>query len=102
MSKEIYCFVTYTIDPAKYLDFLDYMKQAVEIAERLGATCLGHYRPFDNTSDEFYGSYCFPSWRSYRHFQDMVTDDPDCVKLCQWSRELDLIKGRDQKICKEF
>ena len=92
----ITCFLRYTIDPDKLLEFEHYARVWMRLIEKYGGTHHGYFVPGDglpSTEFSFPGIgaegpdniavalFSFPSVESYETYRREVANDPDCVAI---------------------
>ncbi len=72
------CYLKYTVDPFKLVEFERYAKLWIPLVEKFGGTHHGYFMPHEGASDVALALFSFPGLAEYEVYRARAADDPQC------------------------
>ncbi|WP_166269168.1 NIPSNAP family protein [Marinobacter caseinilyticus] len=83
----ITCYLNYTIDPYKVVEFEHYAKLWIPLVEKLGGQHHGYFLPSEGANNRAVALFSFPSLAAYEQYREASFADPGCVSAFQYAKD---------------
>jgi hypothetical protein len=81
------CFLTYTINPEKIIDFEEYGRIWIRLVEKFGGTHHGYFLPSEGACDIAYALFSFSSLAKYEEYRHASANDDECKNAIEFARK---------------
>ena len=73
------CYLRYTIDPYKIVDFEGYARMWIPLVNRFGGVHHGYFLPHEGANNIAVALFSFPSLAAYEQYRLKIHEDEDCL-----------------------
>ncbi|TDM00033.1 MAG: NIPSNAP family protein [Flavobacteriaceae bacterium] len=81
------CFLKYTIDPDKVIQFEHYGKLWIDLVNEMGGLHHGYLLPHEGANNIAYASFSFPSLAEYENYRNRISHSPKCLEALQYAKD---------------
>ena len=80
------CFLKYTIDPDKVIEFEHYGRLWIDLVNAMGGRHHGYLLPHEGANNIAYASFSFPSLADYEQYRHQIPASPACQEALEYAR----------------
>ena len=92
----ITCFVTYTIDPQKTIEFEIFAKNWIRLVNENGGTHHGYFLPAEGADDVAYALFSFESLTAYEFYRSLFSSNAEFKKANDYKYETGCVVRHDR------
>ncbi|MEO9801641.1 MAG: NIPSNAP family protein [Reichenbachiella sp.] len=96
----ITCFLKYTIDAQKIVEFETYGKMWIDLVNKYGGLHHGYLLPHEGANNIGYASFSFPSLADYEVYRNRMVSGPDCKKALDYAVQTKCIISYERSFMK--
>jgi hypothetical protein len=83
----ITCYIRYTIDPSKLMEFEHYGRLWIPLVNKFGGQHHGYFLPAEGPNNIALALFTFPSLALYEQYRQSSLSDADCRAALQYADE---------------
>ena len=83
----IACYLRYTIDASKIMEFEHYGRMWIPLVEKFGGKHLGYFLPSEGANNVALAIFTFPSLALYEEYRSKSFQDPECQSAFKFAEE---------------
>jgi hypothetical protein len=73
------CYIDYTVDASKLVEFEVYAKMWIPLVNKFGGIHHGYFLPHEGANNKAYALFSFPSLAAYEVYRTESLLDEDCI-----------------------